>query len=210
MSLVDVMRLAEDERRDLADFLETLDPDQWQASTLCTEWTVHQVVAHLISYDELTRLGLVARFAKGWLGPDDVNAVGVREYAARAPAELVALIRKYAVPRGLTAGFGGAIALTDGTIHHQDIRRPLGAPRDIPSDRLVPALRMALRSPRLPARRNARGLRLVATDIDWSDGTGPKVTGPGEAILMAIAGRPAALPDLDGPGLDTLTRRLAS
>lgn len=210
MSPVDVMQLAEDERRDLADFLETLNSDQWQAQTLCAEWTVHQVVAHLISYDELTRLGLVARFAKGWLGPGDVNAVGVREYAAHAPAELVALIRKHAVPRGLTAGFGGAIALTDGTIHHQDIRRPLGATRDIPSDRLMPALKMALRSPRLPGRRNARGLRLVATDIDWSHGTGPEVAGPGEAILMAIAGRPAALPDLDGPGLDTLTRRLAS
>lgn len=210
MTPVDVMRLAEAERRDLADFLETLDLDQWQAQSLCPEWTVHQVVAHLISYDELSRLGLVARFLKGWLGPGDVNAVGVQEYATRTPAELVALIRGHAVPRGLTAGFGGAIALSDGLIHHQDIRRPLDAPREIPSDRLVAALHMALRSPRLPARRNARGLRLVATDIDWSSGSGPEVTGPGEAVLMAIAGRPAALPDLKGPGLDTLAGRVAA
>ncbi|NIJ11582.1 uncharacterized protein (TIGR03083 family) [Saccharomonospora amisosensis] len=207
---MDVMRLAEAERRDLADFLESLNPDQWQTRSLCPEWSVHQVVAHLISYDELGRLGLLARFGKGWLGPGDVNAVGVREYATRTPEELVALIRRYARPRGLTAGFGGAIALTDGLIHHQDIRRPLDAPRQIPADRLVAALRMALRSPRLPARRNVRGLRLVAGDIEWSHGTGPEVTGPAEAVLLAISGRPAALADLKGPGLDILTRRVAA
>lgn len=207
---MDVKRLAEGERRDLADFLETLDPDQWQAPSLCTEWTVHEVVAHLISYEELGRLGLIARFVKGRLGVDGVNAVGVREYAARTPAELVALVRAHAVPRGLTAGFGGAIALTDGLIHHQDIRRPLGAQREVPPDRLVAALQMALRSPTLPGRRNARGLRLVATDVDWSFGSGPEVTGPGEALLMAVAGRPAALPDIDGAGVDTLAGRLAS
>lgn len=207
---MDVMRLAEAERRDLADFLESLKPDQWQVRSLCPEWTVHQVVAHLISYDELGGPGLLARFVKGWLGPGDVNAVGVREYATRTPEELVALIRRYARPRGLTAGFGGAIALTDGLIHHQDIRRPLDAPRQIPSDRLVAALRMALRSPRLPARRNVRGLRLVAGDIEWSHGAGPEVTGPAEAILLAISGRPAALADLKGPGLDILTERVAA
>lgn len=206
---MNVMRLAQAERRDLADFLEQLTPDQWQERSLCPEWTVHQVAAHLISYDELGWLGLLARFGKGLLGPGDSNAVGVREYSARSPEDLVALIRRYAVPRGLTAGFGGAIALTDGLIHHQDIRRPLGAPRQIPSDRLVAALRMALRSPRLPARRNARGLRLLATDIDWSHGSGPEVTGPAEAVLLAVSGRPAALPDLKGPGLDVLTGRVA-
>lgn len=207
---MDVMRLAEAERRDLADFLESLKPDQWQVRSLCPEWTVNQVVAHLISYDELGGPGLLARFVKGWLRPGDVNAVGVREYATRTPEELVALIRRYARPRGLTAGFGGAIALTDGLIHHQDIRRPLDAPRQIPSDRLVAALRMALRSPRLPARRNVRGLRLVAGDIEWSHGAGPEVTGPAEAILLAISGRPAALADLKGPGLDILTERVAA
>lgn len=207
---MDVKRLAEAERRDLADFLETLDPDQWQAQSLCTQWTAHQVVAHLISYEELSRFGLVARFVKGRVRVHGVNAVGVREYADRTPEELVALVRAHAVPKGLTAGFGGAIALTDGLIHHQDIRRPLGIPREVPPERLVAALSMVPRSPTLPGRRNVRGLRLVATDIDWASGDGPDVTGAGEALLMAVAGRPDALPDLEGSGLDTLAGRLAS
>ncbi len=35
------------------------------------------------------------------------------------------LVARNLRPRGLTSGFGGGIALTDGTIHHQDIRRAL-------------------------------------------------------------------------------------
>ncbi len=57
-------------------------------------------------------------------------------------------------------------------------------------------------------RRHGRGLRLVATDLDWSAGNGPEVTGTGDALLMAIAGRPAALADLTGPGVATLAERV--
>ena len=52
-----------------------------------------------------------------------------------------------------------------------------------------------------------RGVQLVATDVDWAYGKGPEVRGPGEALLMAMAGRPAALDDLDGPGKAKLTQR---
>lgn len=168
------------------------------------------MVAHLISYEELGPLALVARFAKGGFGVNGVNAVGVREYAARSPEELLALLREHLTPRGLTSRLGGGIALTDGLIHHQDIRRPLGAPRDIPPEQLLATLRIAQRAPTLPSRRKVRGLRLAAADLDWSTGTGPEVAGPAEAILMAIAGRPAAIPDLHGPGLDILAGRITA
>jgi hypothetical protein len=50
---VDVRRLTADERADLAEFLATLSTQQWQAPTLCTRWRVREVVAHIISYDNL-------------------------------------------------------------------------------------------------------------------------------------------------------------
>jgi uncharacterized protein (TIGR03083 family) len=112
-------------------------------------------------------------------------------------------------PSGLPKGFGGGIALTDGTIHHQDIRRALNLPRTIPAHRLAPVLDFALGAPTLPAKKNAKGLSLKATDIDWGSGQGQEVTGPGEALLMAIAGRPDPLDELSGPGLTTLRRRVA-
>ena len=102
--------------------------------SLCLGWTVKDVVAHVISYEELGSLGLLKRFAKGWLVR--ANQVGVDEFAALTPSQLLQLLRDHLEPRGLTAGFGGMIALVDGTIHHQDIRRSLGRPRTIPTDRL--------------------------------------------------------------------------
>ena len=55
----------------------------------------------------------------------------------------------------------------------------------------------------------ARGVHLVGTDIEWSHGKGPDVQGPGgEALLMAMAGRPDALKDVSGPGKDQLSRRI--
>lgn len=205
---MDLKQLAADERRDLADFLATLTPQQWQAPSLCEQWTVHQVVAHVISYEELSWGGLVGRFARGRLSVERVNALGVTDYQRHESEQLCVLLREHVRPRGLTAGFGGGIALTDGVIHHQDIRRALAAPRVIPDERLHAALPFALKAPTLSGRKLTHGLRLTATDLDYSTGDGPEVTGPGEALLMAIAGRPAALDDLDGEGTRTLGLRL--
>jgi uncharacterized protein (TIGR03083 family) len=202
-----LMTMACAERADLADFLATLTPQDWAAPTLCSKWTVKDVVAHIISYEELGAAGLLRRFAKGWVVR--ANQVGVDEFAALSPQQLLDFLRDHLTPKGLTAGFGGMIALVDGTIHHQDIRRSLGRPRAVPADRLQRVLGLVPGNPRIGAGRRIRGLRLRANDIDWTHGRGPEVTGPGEALLMAMAGRPAALADLDGPGLPTLAKRLS-
>ncbi|OCB21243.1 DinB family protein [Mycobacterium malmoense] len=201
-----LMSMARDERADLAEFLATLTPQQWDEPSLCSGWTVKDVVAHMVSYEELGTLGLLKRFAKGWIVR--ANQVGVDEFAGRSAQQLLDFLRAHLQPRGLTAGFGGMIALVDGTIHHQDIRRALDRPRRVPADRLVRVLGLVPGNPRIGAGRRIRGLHLRATDVDWEHGRGPGVTGPGEALLMAMAGRPAALADLDGPGLDTLAARL--
>ncbi len=132
---------------DLLTLLESLSSEEWRKPSLCAGWSVHDVVAHLLSYEELGARQLAARFAKGWFLTDRVNGIGLAEYRTRSPEELVALLRQHLTPRGLTAGMGGAIGLTDGMIHQQDIRRPLGRPRAIPVERLVPALWTALFAP---------------------------------------------------------------
>jgi uncharacterized protein (TIGR03083 family) len=206
MAAPTLMDMACAERADLAEFLTTLTPKQWAAQSLCTKWTVKDVVAHVISYEELGTLGLLMRFLKG--GIVRANQVGVDEFAPLSPHELLAFLRNHLTPQGLTAGFGGMIALVDGTVHHQDIRRTLGQPRVIPADRLTRILPLVPSNPRLGAGRRIRGLRLRATDVDWAHGRGPEVTGPGEALLMAMTGRPAALADITGPGRATLAARL--
>ncbi len=208
MTDTDPIRLAQDERADLADLLAGLTPEQWNAPTLCTRWRVRDVAAHIVSFDHLGPVGLAGRFARGWFIPDQVNEVGVRDYAGLSPDELLAAFTDHLRPAGLTAGFGGRIGLVDGLIHHQDIRRALGLPREIPTERLATTLPFARVAPPIRAFSRARGLRLVATDLDWTSGNGPVVEGPAEPLLMAIAGRGHALDELTGPGTATLAARI--
>jgi uncharacterized protein (TIGR03083 family) len=198
--MTSTQQMARDEREEFALLLDGLTPEQWDSPTLCERWTVREVAIHTVSYDELTTGGLVGRFLKGRLSVDRINALGVADYADRSPEEITAMIRAHAEPHGLTGGFGGRIAITDGMIHQQDIRRSLGLPRTIDPQRLRTALDFARFAPTIRGAWRARGVRLVATDLDWSYGKGPEVRGSGEALLMAMAGRRAALDVLDGPG----------
>jgi len=202
------MEMACQEREDLAGLLAELTPGQWEQPSLCDRWRVRDVVAHIIGYDELSRLGLIRRFAKGGFLPNRINQVGVDDYRTRSPDELRQIVARHLQPRGLTAGFGGMIALVDGMIHQQDIRRALGIRRTIPSDRLRAVLEYALYAPAVRGAWRARGVRLMATDVDWSHGSGQDVRGPGEALLMAMAGRPCALDDLSGPGKPKLAKNI--
>jgi uncharacterized protein (TIGR03083 family) len=201
-----LMDMAYEERSDLAAFLKTLTPKEWNAASLCDKWTVKDVVAHVVSYEELNFFGLVKRFAKGWVVR--ANEVGVKEFAAMSPDDLMDLLHRHLRPQGLTAGFGGMIALIDGTVHHQDIRRALDHPRAVPIDRLERILPLVPSNPRLGAGRRVKGLHLQATDVNWQHGSGPAVEGTGEALLMAMTGRRVALDELTGPGLVTMAERL--
>lgn len=100
----DLMPMARAERADLADFLATLAPRDWEAPSLCARWSVKDVVAHVISYEELGALGLVKRFAKGLVVR--ANQVGVDEFSHLTPQQLLEFLRNHLEPRGLTAGFG--------------------------------------------------------------------------------------------------------
>ncbi|GAA1979793.1 maleylpyruvate isomerase family mycothiol-dependent enzyme [Amycolatopsis minnesotensis] len=200
--------LAREERADLAAFLATLTPEQWDHETLCEGWRVRDVVAHMTSYEELGFGGVLATLVKGRFQPGRINEVALARYRTRTPEELLAFLNAHLEPKGFSTLFGGMIGLVDGFIHHQDIRRPLGLPREMPEERLKTVLSAALKAPPVGAGPRARGLHLVAIDVDWTNGTGPEVRGTGEAILMAIAGRRGAVEGLSGPGQPTLASRI--
>lgn len=192
----------------MADFLASLQLEQWDHPSLCVGWRVRDVAAHVVSYEEHGWGELITRLAKARFRPGRVNDVALAEYAALDPQELVDFLRCHLTPRGATAGRGGRVGLVDAMVHHQDMRRPLGARRDIPAERLLLALPFAVTAPPLRGFWNGRGLRLIATDIDWSYGRGPEARGSGEAVLMVLAGRAGVAGELTGPGAATLQRRL--
>ena len=207
MSVTD---LAHAEREDLLALAESLTPAQWRQASLCPGWTVQDVVTHVVSYDGLPpgQLARLAATARG--NPNRMNELLVERYRGATPEESLAGLRAARRPTGLTAGLGGRIGLTDGLIHRQDVRRPLGLGRDVPAERLTAALGVAMFAPPTHGAWRARGVRLRASDVDWAFGRGPEVVGPGEALLMASAGRASALADLCGPGLPRLRGHVAT
>lgn len=202
-------RMARDERADLTAFLATLSPTQWQAPALCEGWRMRDTVAHVISYDELGKRGLLPAVIRSQFRPAPVNAIAMADLSTRSPDQLLALLRKHLEPQGLPAALGARAALVEGIIHHQDIRRGLGQPRAIPPERLLLALRWTLVAPDIGTSGKIRGVRLVATDLDFSAGAGPEARGADEALLMTTACRRGVVSELSGPGTAKLARRLA-
>jgi uncharacterized protein (TIGR03083 family) len=205
---VDVRRLARDERADFAAFLETLPPPQWRAPTLCAGWRVRDVAAHVISYDGLGPRELLGYAVRGRFWSSRINAIALARFRALTSEELLALLTARLEPRGLPAALGCRVALVECVIHHQDVRRALGRPRVVPPERLVTALRWAIIGPDIGGLWRTRGVRVVATDLGFAAGVGPEVRGPGEALLMAIAGRRGVARELSGPGQQKLATRI--
>jgi uncharacterized protein (TIGR03083 family) len=208
----DAWAMVDAERTELADLADTLTAEQWDAPSLCAGWKVRDVVAHVIqgatvgtgeSIKQLVKYGfrinklLNEEALKGGAEPTDQLRTELR-------ATIGSRVKQPGVkPPGM---------VFETVVHQQDVRRPLGKRRQIPADRLRVALDDATRynNTLLPTKKRLKGLHLKATDLDWETGAadGAEVTGPGEALLMAAVGRPDALADLSGPGVDTLREHI--
>ena len=79
------------------------------------------------------------------------------------------------------------------------------AKRGVNTDRLIAVL--SYPDPFAFPGKRTKGLRFIATDVDWAWGDGPEVRGPGEAIALAVVGRAAVLDELTGGGVPELRRR---
>lgn len=202
--MTSVRTLARLEREEFADLLEGLTPQQWATPSLCDGWSVRDVATHTIAYLGQSRTRLLINMIRARGDVDRINADQLREQAGRSPARLVELMRQRAEPSGAAALYRSRVGLIECLIHQQDIRRPLKQPRSIPEDRLQVSLDYARVSPVIGGARRTRGVRLVATDMDWSAGHGPEARGTGEALLLAMTGRAELLDELDGEGVTLL------
>lgn len=198
-------------RAERTSFLETvrsLEPAEWDASSLSEGWTVRDVVSHLNANISL----------KPWT----VVIAGVRsrgrfanflDHAAKAGrsrpiAEQIHLLEQLAASSRIAPTTIRSDSAIDFFVHHHDIAIPLG--REVPNDParlrwMADGLPQAHRA--IGAKARVEGLRLIATDIDWHYGTGPEVRGPAAAIILAGCGRSALDAQLDGPGLAVLQAR---
>ena len=199
------------ERLAVADLVEGLDDAGWSVRSLCPAWTVREVVAHLTVTTRAT-LPSVVRDAIRARGSFDRMTVDVahRRAAAFSPADLVQQLRESAQSSHRMPLSGPMDPLMDVVVHAQDIARPLGRRHVTPPDVVVQVLRYLAENRLMGGPRRVAGLQLVATDAEWSTGEGPEVRGALSDLLLTVAGRPAGLAHLTGPGVDGLTGRLAA
>ncbi len=210
---VDLYQMLVAERRRLADALDPLTDDQWNAPSLCAGWTVRDVVAHVVFPSTTSKLRVIVPFAKAGFNFDKMTNDVVRADTRSGP-ELAAALRKSAAHRFTPPGFGFEAPLTDVVVHGRDIGRAVGMPAAIDPavaravlDFLV--TKKATRGGAFVRPGLVDGLRFEATDLNWAHGDGAEVRGSSEALIMALAGRAAAAADLSGPGAAALRDRLA-
>ena len=195
------------ERAALADDLAGLTEQQWQTPSLCAQWTVHDVAAHLVSAAKMTPPKFVVRFAGARFDFDRFAARQVAKEGAGGPDATIAAMRaaqaRTSAPPGPKDTWLG-----EAFVHGEDIRRPLGITRRYPTDFVTRTIAFYAKSnPIIHGRDRVAGLTLKATDTDFSVGSGPLVQGTAISLLLAAAGRKSALDELSGPGVATLRQR---
>ena len=204
LSRVDNRSMMRDERRDIRRLVGQLTREQWQHESLCRGWTVRDVVAHLVGWDDLllyrTRrehVRALLRFSAVYAGSlASMSLLNRRIQRRTRRLEAEDLARRFGADdcehlKWLFDGTNPAAHLAEYVVHHQDIRRPLGLSREVPPERLIAALDGVTKLPgvRWSAWRQFRTRRYEATDVEWSRGNGPVVRRPGESILMSLARR---------------------
>lgn len=201
-----------DERAALADLLETLTPEQWQRPSLCAGWTVHLAAAHVVAGAEQTTPHFLRRFAASGFRFDRMIDGDAHRVGVRPAAELVQRLRARTSTTNHAAAPVPAM-LGEVVVHGLDIRKPLGLPtRTTPEAAAACLTLFTTTSFPVGGKARVRGLRLTATDAPWSAGDGPEVSGPADALLLAVTGRRAGGPSgddgLTGEGADVLRSRL--
>jgi uncharacterized protein (TIGR03083 family) len=195
------------ERAALAADLADLTEEQWATTSLCTELSVREVLAHITASANLNPVRWMAGVIRCRFDFDKMVAMRLAEHLGATPAETHVRFRQ--VVTSTTKPPVPVVAMLGETIvHGEDIRRPLGIRRDYPIETVTRLAEYYQGSDMVVlAKGRINGLRLVATDGPFTTGSGPLVSGTTVALIMAMTGRTAFCDDLEGDGVEALTAR---
>jgi uncharacterized protein (TIGR03083 family) len=205
------------QRRQLAHLLDDFDEAQWRTPSLCADWTVREVVGHLITPFAWGTAKFLRRFVVGGCNFHKTMSQAAKQLAQCPTSTLVGTLRAHAETRFAPPGLGPEASLIDIVMHTQDICRPLGIPQSVDGDRarrildfLVSRKARVIKAWVLTDPSWVAGLRLAPDDLDWVWGEGSEVRGTAEAVMMVLGGRTAVLDELTGAGVAQLRARLAA
>jgi uncharacterized protein (TIGR03083 family) len=161
--------------------------------TVCNPWTVRHMVAHLTALGNQTALNFFKGLVTSGFSFDKAIEKDLKKFNNGLNADILAGFAKTVTNPKSPPG-PKYVELGEMMCHGEDIRRALGATGTHPAEHIV-ALADAYRKTGTPlnGKKRSSGLRLRATDVDWSYGDGPEVAGPGMDLILAVSGRAAAL-----------------
>ncbi len=177
----------------LADLLAAAPADTWDAPSLCENWQVRHVVAHVTMPMRLTPAQYGAEIAAA--GGDFTvlsNTVAARD-AALPVADHLALLRSPQLHAWQPPGGGAAGALSHAVIHSLDITVALDRPPVAPPEAVVAVLDQLTAANGAIFGLDLTDVRLVADDADWNWGAGETVRADSGALVALLSGR--SLPD---------------
>jgi len=205
---MDTWQMIKAERASLVDALATLADADWDKPSLCTGWTVRDVVGHMISTANMTPPKFFAKMAGSGFNFQTMTRKEIEHATVgRTNAELLDRLRSRVDAR--TAPPGPAPTwLGETIVHGEDVFRALGPYRNHPIEHVLAVADFYKNSNLLIGTKNRiAGVTLRATDADWRHGSGPEASGPAIALVLAMTGRKSALDDLSGDGVTTLRER---
>jgi uncharacterized protein (TIGR03083 family) len=196
------------ERQALLNDVAALNDEQWNTSSLCAGWTVRDTLAHLTSGATMTPGRYIGEWVRAGFRFNAMNAKGILAQRGSTPADTVAAFERQLTATTHPPGPLQAM-VAEAVVHGEDIRRPLGINHVyVPEALVVTGDFITGGIGFLGAKRRSKGLRLTASDAEWTRGDGPEVNGPFASILITLTGRRTGVADLNGDGVETLTRRL--
>lgn len=204
----DFWALIHAERARVADMLDRLTPQQWRAGSLCTEWTVEQVTAHLSAAASTGTWVWIRSIVRAGFNADRHNARLLARHLGDTPEETAQRFRNVTMTTVAPTKDYAAV-LGEVIVHGQDIAQPLGI--DLTPDPAAVhevATFFAAKDFAVDSHRLVAGLTLEAADSDFTTGHGPLVRGRLLHLTMVMAGRPHYLAELDGDGVAELRRRI--
>jgi uncharacterized protein (TIGR03083 family) len=172
---MDTWQMIKAERASLVDALAQLADEDWDKPSLCTGWTVRDVVGHMTATANMTPPKFVAKMASSGFNFQTMTRKGIQQYTSgKTNAELVDQLRARVDAR--TAPPGPATSwLGETIVHGEDVFRALGKYGDHPVEHVVAVADFYKNSNLLIGAKNRiSGVTLRATDADWHTAPAPK------------------------------------
>jgi uncharacterized protein (TIGR03083 family) len=186
----DVQQLVGPQFQALADALGGQQSTVGDLASLCDGWTVRNVLAHLTMAARYDGPAFQAELAAA-----DYDFQTLSDTIAQRDGELpldVLLdnLRSETMAQWAPPGGGSAGALSHVIIHGLDITSAIGLPRTASDEATIVVLN-GLTTGDVHQRfgTHIHGLRLIASDLDWTYGDGTPVEAEAADLILALAGR---------------------